>query len=195
MRNGTAADAWKTMLAILSVILSIFVALFVLQVTQLWTWINPLTRHVAAWPVMQPHVEIYRMGRVQWGEAEARMRALEVRELDLDGRFARLEEEHRQLEAAEKDVKAEQARLALWERQLDEWQARLGEQEADLKALEDLRQVYAAMRPREAAAILEDMQEAEVALILKDMAPRQASGILAAMSPEKAATVSRELGL
>lgn len=195
MGKGTAADAWKTMFSILLLIVSILVALYVAQVTLLWDWLNPLTRQLATWPVMQPHVEVYRLGQERWNEVETRQQALDVRELDLDGRFERLQEEQRQLRAAQNELELEQVRLAEWEEELEAWAEALAETAERMASLDNLREMYAAMRPQEAAAIMADLEPAEVAALLSDMSPRQASGILAALPRDVATTVSRRLGL
>lgn len=195
MGKGTAADAWKTILVILLFIVSIVTALFVVQVTSLWDWLNPLTRKMVAWPVLQPHVEMYRHGREEWGEVEARVQALEVRELDLQGRHERLDDEQRQLKTAQNELELEQARLAAWEQTLQRREAELDERESSLTSLDNLREVYAAMRPQEAASIMADMEPEEIVSLLNDMPPRQASAILAALPRDKATTVSRLFGL
>lgn len=195
MSNRTAADAWKTIFAIFLFLFSIVVALVVAQVTSLWDWLNPLTRRAATWPVMQPHVEMYRLGREEWNAIEAHRETLDVREMDLQGRAARLEQEQRELRAAQNELELERSRLASLEQALAERERQIAEREAAQTSLEGLREVYGAMRPQEAAAILTDLQAEEIAVLLVDMQPRQAGSILAALPKEKAAAVSRLMGL
>lgn len=195
MSKLTVGDRWKSVIAVLLLIVSIFVALFVLQVTQLWDWLNPMTRRMATWPVLAPHVEMYRVGRDRWRVAEAEREALDERQLELDGRAARLNEEQRQLASARNELELERARLTEWERQLNDRQLAVEQLEDGAEALDRLRDLYAAMRPQEAATIMSDMQEDEIAALLADMAPRQAGSILAALPRDKAAAVSRALGL
>lgn len=195
MSKGTAADAWKSMFVIALFIFSLLVALVVAQVTQLWDWFDPLTRRLAEWPPMQPHLEMYRAGREEWRAAEAVRESIDVRELDLENRFLRLEEEQRRLKTAQNELEMERVRLERWEAELEARLQRVEEREAGVAALDDLREVYAAMRPQEAAAILQDMEPEEIASLLSDMAPRQSGPILAALSRDKAMEVSRLLGL
>lgn len=195
MGDPVKRDGWKTGLAVLLLIVSLLTALFVLQVTGLWEWINPLTRRAAAWPVLQPHVEMYRLGREEWRIADMQRRELELIELDLDARARRLDEEARQLARDRNELQLEQNRLTEWEARLEQEQAALQEARDEIASLEQLRELYSSMRPQEAAVILLDMDEAEISRLLADMPPRQAGAILALLPSDKAIAVSRALGL
>lgn len=195
MSKEVVKNAWKTTLAVLLLIVSLMTAMAVLQVTHLWDWMNPLTRTMMAWPALAPHVEMYRTGREEWRVVQTQRRALQEREFELAVRAERMDEGERLLAAAQNELELERARLLAWEEQLDDRQAALERAEDEALALERLRDLYAAMRPQAAAAILVDMQEAEIASLLNDMTPRQAGSILAALPTDKAANVSRALGL
>lgn len=183
------------MLVILLLFISIGAAFVVAQVTLLWDWLNPLTRYMTTWPVMQPHLEMYRLGREEWRALEAHRETLDVRELDLQGRAARLQDEQQALRAAQNELELERGRLAALERDLEEREGRIAALEEARASLDGLREVYAAMRPQEAATILADLRPEEIASLLADMPPRQAGSILAALPKERAAAVSRLMGL
>lgn len=175
-------------------VVSVVVMFVVLQVTGLWNWFNPLTRRMATWPMMAPHVEMYRLGREDWRVLQSEQARLETWEIELRVEADRLAEEQRALRRAQNELDLERARLAAWEDELHARQALVERLEDEQQALERLREVYEAMRPQEAARILADLSDEEVSRILMDMDPRTAAAILAAFAADRAASVSRLLG-
>lgn len=167
----------------------------VVQAIGLWDWLNPLTRRVATWPVVAPHVEMYRLGREDWRVLQDEQERLAAWETELQLEAERLAQEERALHAAQNELSVERGRLEQWEAELTDRQAAVERLEDEHEALERLREVYEAMRPQEAARILADMTDDEVALLLADMDPRTTAAILAAFPVEKATEVSRLLGL
>lgn len=195
MSEQTNKEGWKNAFAVILLIVSLITALYVLQVTYLWDWFNPLTRRMAAWPVFAPHVEMYRFGREEWRVAQMHQRELDLQRMELNARLERLEEEEKALARRRNELQFEEARLAEWETSLNEREAALEQAYAEAEALRQLRDFYAAMRPADAAAILIDLQVDEIALVLTDMPPRQAGSILAALPRDTAAAVSKAMGL
>lgn len=174
---------------------SIVVLFVVLQATGLWNWLDPLTRSLTTWPVVAEHVEMYRLGRDDWRVLQNEERRLAEWEAKLTGDAQQFATEQRALRTAQNELELERQRLAAWEADLAARQAVVERLEEEYEALQRLREVYEAMRPREAARILVDMTDAEVASLLVDMDPRTAAAILAEFPVDKAAVVSRLLGL
>ena len=56
-----------------------------------------------------------------------------------------------------------------------------------------LAEIYASMRPHEAASVLSRLEPKFAAQILKEMAPRKAARVLEAIEPGRAATLTSEL--
>jgi len=54
-----------------------------------------------------------------------------------------------------------------------------------------LAKVFTAMEPKQAAKVLEHMQDADVQIILGYVGPRQAASIMAELPPERVATLSK----
>ena len=55
---------------------------------------------------------------------------------------------------------------------------------------ERLARIFAAMRPDQAARVLEQMTDAEIRLLLSHLRERQAAAIMSSISPERAAVIS-----
>lgn len=56
-----------------------------------------------------------------------------------------------------------------------------------------LGEIYASMRPQEAASVLSRLEPKFAAQILKEMAPRKAARVLAAIEPDRAAALTNEI--
>lgn len=56
-----------------------------------------------------------------------------------------------------------------------------------------LGEIYASMRPQEAASVLSRLEPKFAAQILKEMPPRKAARVLGAIEPERAATLTNEI--
>lgn len=190
----SGGGVWRTFGVIVLFFVSVGVLFTVLQVTGLWDWLNPLTRRVATWPAVAPHVEMYRLGREEWQELQGEQARLAEWETVLRLEAERLAQEERALRAAQNELNVERSRLQQWETELAARQSAVERLEDEYEALERLREVYESMRPQEAARILADMTVDEVALLLEDMDPRTTAAILAAFPVDKATEVSRLLG-
>ena len=93
---------------------------------------------------------------------------------------------------------AAEKRLADRVRELQALQTRLETLEAERTSREDanwrgLVKMYEAMRPRDAAAIFNDLEMAVLLPVLDRMAERKAAAVLAAMQPEKARFATAQL--
>ncbi len=107
----------------------------------------------------------------------ARAAALDEREAELDLARATLLKQNEELSRLREDV------TALLERAKGTEEAEVGR----------LVKIYEAMKPAEAASILQDADLELVVLVIAAMAERNAGPILAAMSPDRASAVSRIL--
>jgi len=153
-----------------------------------------VTRRVLDWavaqPALSPHIEMYRIGRSDWREWEQRQRAQAQREEELRREARRLAEEEsrlarewRELEKQREALKREEERIAAM---LEELEA--AQQEA--AALDRLREIYEAMRPADAAAVVESLDDETVVELLRLLDARRAARILGELPPERAAVLT-----
>ena len=90
-------------------------------------------------------------------------------------------------------IESERQKLAENRKRLEKLVAESNELEQ--KRIKQLARVYAAMRPREAALILETLEDALLIRILRAINDdRQKGKIVASLSREKAARISRKMG-
>lgn len=113
------------------------------------------------------------------------------RQSELEVREQRLSEREQQLALYEKDVTGKLAELEKLEGKLQEQadEARANSQEA----ADSLAKVYAAMKPADAAPILDKLDDATVLRIFKGMRAKQIGEILPLMSSDKAVLLTRSL--
>ncbi|MFE0755410.1 MotE family protein [Inquilinus sp. NPDC058860] len=115
--------------------------------------------------------------------------AIEAERGELEARRARLDEREALLAVAEARVRHEVDRLAVLKREIEGQLAQQsGLLEADLKRMGA---TYAAMRARDAARIMDEMEPATVVSIFDRMPERRSAPILGAMTPLKAQEVTR----
>lgn len=115
--------------------------------------------------------------------------AIEAERGELAARRARLDEREALLAVAEARVRHEVDRLAVLKREIEGQLAQQsGLLEADLKRMGA---TYAAMRARDAARIMDEMEPATVVSIFDQMPERRSAPILGAMTPLKAQEVTR----
>lgn len=113
------------------------------------------------------------------------------RQADLEAREKRLTEREQQLALYEKDVSSKLGEL---EKAQGKLQAQADEARASSKeAADSLAKVYAAMKPADAAPILDKLDDATVLRIFKGMRAKQIGEILPLMSSEKAVVLTRSL--
>ena len=125
-------------------------------------------------------------------EAEkATLQDLRARRKELDARASRLDEREAMLTAAER-------RLTERVQQLTALQTKLEQLEKDRQERQDanwrgLVRTYEDMRPRDAATIFNDLDNAILIQVLDRMKDAKAAPILAAMTPERARAVTLQL--
>jgi flagellar motility protein MotE (MotC chaperone) len=115
--------------------------------------------------------------------------AIDAERRDLEQRQAQLAEREALLAVAEARVRHEVDRLALIKREIE---GQLAQQSTLLEAdLKRMGATYAAMRARDAARIMDEMEPATVVAIFDEMTERRSAPILGAMTPLKAQEVTR----
>jgi len=116
---------------------------------------------------------------------------LRQRRADLDKRAAALTERENLLAAAEARLSARVAELAGLQKRLESLEAaRKDREEANWRGLVKL---YESMKPKDAAAIFNDLDLPVLLPVLDRMKARRAAQVLAAMLPERARLVTAEL--
>lgn len=115
--------------------------------------------------------------------------AIDAERRELEQRRAKLDEREALLAVAEARVRHEVDRLAVLKREIE---GQLAQQSGLLAAdLKRMGATYAAMRARDAARIMDEMEPATVVSILDQMPERRSAPILGAMTPLKAQEVTR----
>lgn len=121
-------------------------------------------------------------------QMDAALEAIKKREAKLIAREAEIDEREASISKAETSIKAELAKLKTAEENL-----RRTIERASAAAEEDISQlteVYATMKPKQAAALFEQMDSNFAAGFLARMAADNAARIMAGMTPEKAYEIS-----
>ncbi|MBY0336623.1 MAG: hypothetical protein K2X11_08415, partial [Acetobacteraceae bacterium] len=116
----------------------------------------------------------------------------------LRARREAVEERERALAAREAVLAATERRLSQRVEELSEIQRRAEEAETEARNREDahwrgLARLYEAMRPREAAAVFNELDMPVLVRIVDRMGERKAAPVLAAMTPERARLLTLEL--
>lgn len=140
--------------------------------------------------------------RVRFTPLERRRMELELwarRLKELEERLKReLSRKEAELEAEKKKLEEERAKLEEERKRVAELTARLS-RELSAKELseEDIKRLasyYAVMRPAEAAAIINSLDEDLAVVILKNLDQERAARILASLDPNKAARLMSKMG-
>jgi len=118
---------------------------------------------------------------------------LRARREQLDAREAALASRESMLAAAEKKLVAQIGELQGLQQRLEALAAKNTEQEA--AAWQGLVKVYETMKPRDAAAIFNDLGMPVLISVIDRMKEAKAAAILAAMVPDKARDVTTQLAL
>jgi flagellar motility protein MotE (MotC chaperone) len=118
---------------------------------------------------------------------------LRARRQQLDAREAALASRESMLAAAEKKLTAQIGELQSLQQRLEALAAKNTEQEA--AAWQGLVKVYETMKPRDAAAIFNDLGMPVLISVIDRMKEAKAAAILAAMVPDKARDVTTQLAL
>ena len=138
----------------------------------------------AAAPVQPAEPPVGEAERALLLELRARRAALDAREQALGGREAILGAAERRLGARVDELAALQARLE---------QLETARRERDDANWRGLVKTYETMRPRDAAAILNEMEMPVLLEVLDRMKEAKAAAILAAMLPERARLATAQL--
>jgi flagellar motility protein MotE (MotC chaperone) len=118
---------------------------------------------------------------------------LRERREQLDAREAALANRESMLAAAEKHLSAQIGELQALQQRLEALDAKNTEQET--AAWQGLVKVYETMKPRDAAAIFNDLGMPVLISVIDRMKEAKAAAILAAMVPDKARDVTTQLAL
>lgn len=116
---------------------------------------------------------------------------LEKKEKELEMREKALKEKEALLKELEKDINAKLAKLEEIQKGIEEFkkqQAQLANQKID-----SIVKIYTTMKPKDAAALLEKLDDDLVVEIVSRMKTEQAAKIIASMSVKKAAVISEKL--
>lgn len=119
------------------------------------------------------------------------LKAIQDREAKLEERENEMAERERSVEAAENAIRAELEKLQLAEDSLRETLTLASE--AAENDLSQLTNMYSNMKPKQAAALFEQMEASFAAGFLYRMPADSAARVLAGLTPEKAYLVSVEL--
>jgi flagellar motility protein MotE (MotC chaperone) len=124
-------------------------------------------------------------------EMKSLLDAVSRRQMELDARERELTAREERLQLFEKDVTAKVANLEELEKRLA-GKAKTASAASDAAA-ESLGKVYAAMKPADAAPLLDHLDEATVLKIFGRMKEKQLGEILPLMSRDKAVNLTRSL--
>ncbi|MCE8544527.1 hypothetical protein KBY25_01720 [Ruegeria pomeroyi] len=146
-----------------------------------------LAREVVEEPVQNAGVKEKRSALAE-SDLHALLATLRQREKDLNQRESRVLERMRALEIAEVAIERKLAKLAEAEEDLRETVAAASvAAESDLSRLTE---VYEKMKPKESAALFEEMDASFAAGFLARMRPEAAADIMAGLTPKVAYTIS-----
>jgi flagellar motility protein MotE (MotC chaperone) len=119
--------------------------------------------------------------------------ALEQQKADLDNEKKKMSEQQDHVQMVEQELEKTRNDLTEERKKLEKLVGQ--SDELDKKRVKQLAKVYSAMRPEEAARILETLDDDLLINILSAMGDdRQKAKILSALSPEKATRVSNKIG-
>lgn len=124
-------------------------------------------------------------------EVRPLLEALQQRQAELDAREQELKGQEERLKVYEQDVTAKLASLEEVEKRLAS--RAKAETAASDAAVESLAKIYGAMKPADAAPILERLDEGTVLSIFRRMKEKQIGEILPLMSREKAIGITQSL--
>jgi flagellar motility protein MotE (MotC chaperone) len=116
---------------------------------------------------------------------------LEQKELELQRREQHLQEQEKHLSEMQKEVEQKLQELIAIQRDIQSFRS----EKAETKnaSIRSLAQIYGTMKPKEAAKLLENMDEKLAVSLLSTMKANEAAEILAIMDFKKAAKISEAL--
>jgi flagellar motility protein MotE (MotC chaperone) len=116
---------------------------------------------------------------------------LRARRAELDARSQAIDAKEAMLAAAERRLNERVEQLTALQTRLEQLEA--GRREREEANWRGLVRTYESMRPRDAAAIFNDLETSVLLQVLDRMKEAKAAAILAAMTPERARTVTAQL--
>jgi flagellar motility protein MotE (MotC chaperone) len=123
--------------------------------------------------------------------ASESMSAFQQKEIEIRRREEQLKEKEERLSRLEKEVEQKVKDLLVLQKQVQMVQSE--KQETQSAKVRGLAKIYGTMKPKEAAKLLENLDDKLVMGIIATMTPDQAAGILALMDVKKAAKISEAL--
>lgn len=117
--------------------------------------------------------------------------SIEQRELELRRKEQQLREQEQHLLKMQKELENKMQELLAIQKEIQAY--RNEREEAKLANVRSLAQIYASMKAKEAAKLLENMDEKLVVTIVSTMKSNEAAEIFAAMDSKKAAKISEAL--
>ncbi|MFZ4409077.1 MAG: MotE family protein [Paracraurococcus sp.] len=121
----------------------------------------------------------------------ALLEGLRARRTALDAREQALAAREMTLAAAEKRIALRLDELGALQQRLQAFDQRLGEREET--GWRQMVKLYEGMRPRDAAAIFDELESPVLLQILDRMGERKAAPVLGAMKPDRARSITAEL--
>jgi flagellar motility protein MotE (MotC chaperone) len=119
------------------------------------------------------------------------LQQLAARRAELDKRAAAIEQREALLQAAEQKVEAKIAELQTMRADLEKLLAQGNKERTE--QLKSLVKIYENMKPKQAAAIFEQLDLKILLTVVEEMKEAKAAPVLAAMNPTKAKVVTTEL--
>jgi len=116
---------------------------------------------------------------------------LEQRELELQRKEQHLQAQEKHLQQMQQEVEQKLQELIVIQKEIQSFRS----EKADNKnaSIRSLAQIYGTMKPKEAAKLLENMDEKLVVSLLSTMKANEAAEVLSAMDFKKAAKISEAL--
>lgn len=153
-----------------------------------WAW-----QQITSVPGIEQVITTYRRGLESERYLDHERAALAAVQAELEKGLLALEAERARLERLERELTQRAAQLDRLQRELERQARALAEERKAAYDLARLQEVYAAMRPRELAPILAELDDEKVVLLLSGLDERGLAGVLAALPPERAARLSERI--
>lgn len=180
----------KWTLPILALLVAIIITASVLETTGIIHVRGLLWNKLAASTTVGPLIQTYELGVENSEELANQHWELGQLQQTLAQEADLLRSERAQLERRKKELEREEGRLQQLIQAWDERQAQDQEEKKKRERLERTQELYAHMRPQDAASILIKMDDELVKTILEGVPPEQLAEIFAALDPKQAARLS-----
>jgi len=126
----------------------------------------------------------------QLNEEEKKQETLEEEKIRIEHEWAKIENEKKQLSDMQAQLVKRESELEDLERQLNAEREKL---ETTLTSIKDLARYYELMEPRNAASILENVEDELLIQLLRSMKDEVVSEILANFDSERAAAITQKM--